>query len=329
MYERGWPAFPARGACYIGTVIAVKELSRRFGSRIVLDRVSFCAQPGEVLGLLGPNGAGKTTTLRILAGFLAPNAGSVTIDGIELAQGSPAVRARIGYLPESVPLYPEMRVAEYLDYRAALKGVPRRQRRERVASAAAEVGVEGELHQVIGRLSRGYRQRVGLADALTHHPSVLLLDEPTEGLDPNQRRALLETVRGLGRERTVVLSTHVLPEVEAVCGRVAILARGRVVATGTPAELGGGGRVRIEAEGPADALTAALRAVPGVSDVEVLLPEGAGDRATRFLVAAPGAEVRDAAARAVIAAGGVLLALGRVGSRLDEVFAALTQEPPA
>ncbi len=308
-------------------MILAKDLVRRFGSATALAGVSFEARPGEVLGLLGENGAGKTTTLRLLTGFLAPTSGAVRVAGHDLATDGRAARAAIGYLPESVPLYPEMRVREYLDYRAALKGVARRRRRERVAAAAAEVGLDDALDRVIGRLSHGYRQRVGLADALTHQPPVLLLDEPTDGLDPNQRRALLDVVRALGRERTVVLSTHVLPEAEAVCSRAVILARGRVVADGTMAELAGGGRVIVEAQGSAEvvaAIATALRALDGVTAVEV----AAAGEATRFAVAATG-DVRDPAARTVIAAGGALLALHREAGGLAARFAEVTRRGAA
>lgn len=318
--------FPVEGACaraIYRPVIAVKDLVRRFGATTALGGISWSARPGEVLGLLGENGAGKTTALRVITGFLAATSGSVSVDGHDVAREPARARAAIGYLPEHVPLYPEMRVGEYLGYRAALKGVPWRQRRGAVRRAAAEVGIEGELDRVIGRLSHGFRQRVGLADALSHQPRVLLLDEPTDGLDPNQRSALLEVVRDLGRERTVVLSTHVLSEAEAVCGRVVILAAGKVAADGTIGELAGGARVRVTALGPPNAIGAALRALAGVRSVDVEAFE-AGTETFRYAIDAE-VDVRDATARAVLAAGGALHELGREGGGLAARFAELTR----
>jgi ABC-2 type transport system ATP-binding protein len=240
------------------------------GGVTALDGVSFEARPGQVLGFLGPNGAGKTTAMRICTGFLAPTSGRVTIGDIDVASDPLAARARLGYLPESVPLYPEMRVDEYLAYRAALKGVPSRQRRARIDDAIASVAIGPERRRVIGQLSKGYRQRVGLADALLHAPDVLILDEPTDGLDPNQRRDVLDLIGRLGQDRAVILSTHILPEVESVCARVVILDRGRVIAEGTPTELVAPDRdLVIVARGDREPIAAALRAVPGVLSVEI------------------------------------------------------------
>ncbi|HEX8953157.1 MAG TPA: ATP-binding cassette domain-containing protein, partial [Polyangia bacterium] len=195
-------------------MLRASALTMRYAGRVTaLDAVSFEARPGEVLGFLGPNGAGKTTAMRICTGYLQPTSGQVSICGIDVAADPLAARARLGYLPESVPLYPEQRVEEYLSYRAALKGVPRRERRARIDEALAAVALAPERRRVIGQLSKGYRQRVGLADALLHQPDVLILDEPTDGLDPNQRRDTLALIARLGKERTVVLSTHILPEV--------------------------------------------------------------------------------------------------------------------
>src|SRR6476646_3688835 len=267
----------------------------RYAGRVTaLDAVSFEARPGEVLGFLGPNGAGKTTAMRICTGYLAPTAGSVSVCGVDVAADPLAARARLGYLPESVPLYPELRVDEYLGYRAALKGVPRADRRARIDEALAAVALVPERRRIIGQLSKGYRQRVGLADALLHRPDVLILDEPTDGLDPNQRRDTLALIAELGKERTVVLSTHILPEVESVCGRVVILDRGRVIAEGRPAELVDAERdLRLVARGERDAIVAAVRAVDGVT--EIVVQDGDAYRIkTRR-------DVRPALARALVA----------------------------
>jgi ABC-2 type transport system ATP-binding protein len=287
----------------------------------VLDGVSFEARPGEVLGFLGPNGAGKTTAMRILTGFLRPVRGRVEVCGRDLDEDPKAGRACIGYLPESVPLYPELRVIEYLRYRAALKSVPRRERAARIDEAAAQVGIAGELRRPIGQLSKGYRQRVGLADALVHRPEVLILDEPTDGLDPNQRRDLLALVKELGRTRTVLLSTHILPEVSSVCSRVVILDRGRIVTEGRPDELvRPHASVRVVVRGEAAALEAALRAVDGVTEVQL---EGTRDDERTFVVSC----ARDLREELVLALApvGRLCELGPAAHGLDELFARLTR----
>lgn len=333
-------------------MILVEDLCKTFsagptGARPALDRVSFQARPGEVLGFLGQNGAGKTTTMRILAGFLRPSAGRASICGHDVVEDSLAARAHLGYLPEQVPLYPELRVHEYLAHRAELKGLPRRERRDAVATAIGQVGLRGQEQRIIGQLSKGYRQRVGLADALLHQPPVLILDEPTDGLDPNQRREVLALIASLARERAVVLSTHVLPEVEGVCHRLVILDRGRVVATGTPGEItrrlgpsalasavGAGALVAVTARGPLPALLEALRAVPGVATVtSPSTGEADALHALQVLLAAPADTVMDeeaigqvceALAQAVMKVG-ALRQLAPERSSLDAVFRGLTQ----
>lgn len=289
------------------------------GGVTALDAVTFEARPGEVLGFLGPNGAGKTTAMRICTGYLQPTDGRAELCGIDVAADPLAARARLGYLPESVPLYPEMRVDEYLRYRAALKAVPSRDRRARIDEALTAVALVPERRRVIGQLSKGYRQRVGLADALLHRPDVLILDEPTDGLDPNQRREVLDLIGRIGKERTVILSTHILAEVESVCGRVVILDRGRVIAEGRPADLVDAERdLCLVARGDRAALTAAIRAVDGVSDVS-----GEGEtyrvRSSR--------DVREPLARAVLAVG-ELRELRPAALGLERVFAELTRSAP-
>jgi ABC-2 type transport system ATP-binding protein len=304
-------------------VIRALELTRRFAGLLALDGVSFEARPGEVLGFLGPNGAGKTTTMRILTGYLAPSSGRVEVCGLDVARDSRAARARIGYLPESVPLYGEMRVDEYLRYRAALKGVPPRARGPRLDEVTARVGIAGERRRVIGQLSKGYRQRVGLADALLHRPEVLILDEPTDGLDPNQRRDVLDLIAELGRERTVILSTHILPEVEHVCGRVVILDRGRVIAEGKPGELMTSGmHLQVVARGPRAALIAALEAIDGVTTVTLGAVLDQEDVIT--LRVSSTRDVREAVAAAICRIG-QLRELRPAALGLDEVFARLTK----
>jgi ABC-2 type transport system ATP-binding protein len=292
-------------------VIRATGLHKTYSALSALDGVSFEARPGEVLGFLGPNGAGKTTAMRILTGFLEPTSGSVEICGL------PPLRARdkIGYLPESVPLYPEMRVEEYLRYRARLKAVA-----PRIDDALTQAGIADVRRRIIGQLSKGYRQRVGLADALVHRPPVLILDEPTDGLDPNQRRAMLKLIADLGKERTVILSTHILSEVEAVCNRVLILDRGRVVAEGRPSDLSQPHLYAI-ARGSRDELVASLQKLKGVTSVESQ-PDG---ELVRLTIHATG-DVREAVAAAIVAVG-QLRELRPAGVALADLFARLTEKP--
>jgi len=222
-------------------LISVRGVTKDYGGARsgppALDDVSFEVGRAEIVGLLGPNGAGKTTLMRILSCFLAPTRGTAVLNGCSISEDTRAVRRALGYLPEAVPLPPEMRVNEYLDFRAALKAVARGKRRAAVDEAVTIAGLGDRRAQIIGTLSRGYRQRVGLADALLARPPILILDEPTVGLDPNQIRDTRTLIRDLGRERTVLLSTHILSEVEALAGRIVILDRGRVKAAGTLDEL--------------------------------------------------------------------------------------------
>jgi len=215
-------------------VIEVEALSRQYGSRLAVNEVSFRVEPGEIVGFLGPNGAGKTTTLRMLTGYLAPTSGDIRIDGIDAVTDSIRARERLGYMPEGVPLYREMRVFEYLRHRGALKRVPNLT--AAVDRALELAGVEDVRTRIVGQLSKGYRQRVGLAEALIADPPILILDEPTSGLDPNQVRQFRELVRSFGGKKTVLLSTHILSEVEAVCDRVIIIREGEKVADLRPGD---------------------------------------------------------------------------------------------
>lgn len=301
-------------------MLCAQALTKTFAGQRALDCVSFEARPGEVLGFLGPNGAGKTTTMRILTGYLRPDAGRVEVCGLDVGEQSRAARAKIGYLPESVPLYAEMRVDEYLRHRAVLKGVPARERAACIDAAVVQAGIADARTRIIGQLSKGYRQRVGLADALLHRPEVLILDEPTDGLDPNQRRDVLRLVGELGEARTVVLSTHILPEVESVCDRVVILDGGRVIAEGRPAELARGELdVQIVARGDRAALVAAVRGVEGVTQVA---DEPIEDGVVRLRVSSS-RDVREALAAAVTSAG-ALRELRAAAVGLDQIFARLT-----
>ena len=218
-------------------MLEVEALRKSFYGTLAVDDVSFRVESGEILGFLGPNGAGKTTTMRMITGFLEPNAGRVTVDGIDAAKKPREARARIGYLPETLALYPEMRVREYVKFRAELCGVPRRETKARVEDALATCFVDDVASKPIGNLSKGYRQRVCFAQAVIHDPPLLIMDEPTDGLDPNQKFIVRNMIKEMAAEKAIIISTHILEEVEAVCTRAIIINEGRIVAEGTPAEL--------------------------------------------------------------------------------------------
>jgi len=304
----------------------VDRVSKRYGTTLAVDGLSFAIESGEVLGFLGPNGAGKTTTMRLITGFMPPTEGRVLIAGRDISEAPVAAKRDIGYLPEQPPLYPEMEVFAYLEFAARLRHTPR----VRLASAveqAIEQAALGEVrHRITGTLSKGYRQRVGLAQALIHDPELLVLDEPTAGLDPRQIHETRELIRNLAGERTVILSTHILPEVSATCDRVAIIHRGRLLAEDTPARLGAGlaGQViEIESAGDPDRIAEILGGVPGITRVTM-------EENGRFhLETDSETDARSEAARALLDAGFPLLGLKRRGASLEEVFLRLTTSEPA
>ena len=303
-------------------MIEVEALTKRFVDRDAVSDVSFFVPEGEVLGFLGPNGAGKTTTMRMITGFLPATSGKIRVAGIDLDRDSLGVRARIGYLPENVALYPELRVQEYLRFRAAIEGVPRKDIPGRVDEACGRTMVGDVRRQLIGTLSKGYRQRVGLAAALVHKPAVLILDEPTVGLDPRQIVKTRELIVELGRDHTVILSTHILPEVEQVCRRVLIIDDGKIVADGTPeqlrAGLAGAGEVVVQLEAPEAEARACLEGLPGAGSVRA---EGGG----RFRVAVEGGvDLRREVFSLAVAKGWVLLELTQTVPSLEDVFLRLT-----
>ena len=311
-------------------MIDVQALTKRYPTRLAVDDVTFSVKRGEIVGFLGPNGAGKTTTMRVLTGFLPPSAGSARVAGHDVVTQSGAARASLGYLPESAATYPEMRVSEYLAFRARLEGVPDGSVRARVDEAVERCLLGDVRRRRIENLSKGYRQRTALAGALVHQPPVLILDEPTIGLDPVQIIRIRETIRELGRDRAVLLSTHILPEVEAVCDRVLIIDRGRIVAAGTPAELrgalAGAPVVRVALRGRVDARDT-LAALPGVTAVEVV--EGEEETTVR-IVCAVETDPREEIFRVAVARGWVLRELAREALSLEDVFVRLTRhEPPA
>ncbi|MBI4341277.1 MAG: ATP-binding cassette domain-containing protein [Candidatus Omnitrophica bacterium] len=310
----------------MATPIVVNNLTKRYDTAVALAGISFDVQPGEIMGFLGPNGAGKTTTMRILTGMLAPTEGSVCIDGIDVGDDSLAVRRRIGYLPEHISLYPELRVQEYLEYRAHIKGVPRSDRRACLQEAIAQCDIADVSRKLIGRLSRGYRQRVALADCLLARPKILILDEPTVGLDPHQIRQTRELITRLGQQATILLSTHILPEVEMICHRVAIINQGRIVAVDSPAHLRqrlqGARVIRTQLKGEASAVEAALRQLPGVARVQLT---GQTDGYAAFdLEVANGGDIREAIFRLAVEQRFGLRELSQAQATLEDVFIQLT-----
>jgi ABC-2 type transport system ATP-binding protein len=259
-------------------MIKVENLTKRYAGQTAIRDLNFEVGSGEIMGFLGPNGAGKTTTMRILASFMPPTSGRASIVGFDIFSQSLQARAHLGYMPENVPLYNDMRVTEYLNYRAALKSIPHRRVNERVGDVKELCGLKDVENKMIGTLSKGYRQRVGLADALVHEPDLLILDEPTIGLDPNQIRQVRELIRNLGKQHTILLSTHILPEVEMTCSRVIIIHKGRIEACDTPENLvqhiRTAGGVTLEAKTGTDDGAEQLRRIAAVRDVTVSKEDG-------------------------------------------------------
>jgi len=312
-------------------VIEVDNLTKRYGRTTAVDRVSFMVKKGEILGFLGPNGAGKTTTMRILTCYLPPTEGTARVAGHDVFEEPLEVKRRVGYIPETPPLYPDMDVETFLDFCGKIKGIAGTQRRARVDAAIGKCRVGDVRKTLIGRLSKGYRQRVGLAQAILSDPEVLILDEPTAGLDPKQIIETRDLIKGLGGEHTVILSTHILPEVSMTCGRVVIINKGKVVAEDTPENLThrlrGAGTLRLEVRGETAALAEALKTVPGVTAVRP--HDGAGGTGVIDVEASAGTDVRAELARAVVQKGHDLLGMQQVGMSLEEIFLHLTTTEPA
>jgi ABC-2 type transport system ATP-binding protein len=311
-------------------MIDVQDLTKDYGSRRAISGISFKVERGEVLGFLGPNGAGKTTTMRIITGFMPPTSGTVTIAGFDVFRQSLEARRHVGYLPESVPLYTEMSVGGYLDFMAKIKGIPRSKRREQIDKVMENTHIEDRRRQLIGKLSKGYRQRVGLAQALLGEPDVLILDEPTVGLDPRQITEVRDLIKEIGREHAVILSTHILPEVSMVCSRVLIVDDGKEVAEDTPEnlmrQLRGSEAVQVSVRGANAAVMSAIRAVPRVLSVTLIDAETLDGVSSYTVATDPGADVREELARALVDGGHGLLELRMAGVSLEDVFLRLTTE---
>ena len=306
-------------------MIRVTELTKDYGPRRAIDNLTFDANKGEIVGFLGPNGAGKTTTMRILTGYIPPTSGKAEVGGFDVVEKSLEVRRLVGYLPETVPLYPDMSIYDYLKYMADLHQVKNAE--DRVDEVLEMVHLEDRAEGYIGNLSKGMRQRVGIAQALLHHPEVLILDEPTIGLDPAQIIEVRNLIREVGKERTVLLSTHILSEAQQVCNRVLIINKGKIVAEDTPerlqSSLTGAQRVQLKVRGDSDEVSGVIKGVKGVTSVAVQ-PDGSIE-----FDSDPGVEIRPQVARAVIQAGYDLLDLHTLNLTLEEIFLQLTREEPA
>lgn len=309
-------------------MIEVSNLTKDYGPIRALEDVSFSVQKGEVVGFLGPNGAGKTTCMKIITGFVAASSGDVAIEGKDVVEHGVEVRSRIGYLPENAPVYTDMTVGEYLAFIATIRDVPADQTAARIEQVARSTGISDRLDQEIGTLSKGFRQRVGLAQAMIHDPEILVLDEPTSGLDPNQIVEIRAVIKELGKDRTVILSTHNLPEVTATCNRIIIIHRGRIVADGTPDQIqslhGGGNSFYLEVlEDRGSALQTALQDLPGArqsSPVEAL-----GEARTAFrLEAEEGVDLRPDLFRRCVEAGLTLVELRQERLDLESIFQRIT-----
>ena len=306
-------------------MIKVENLTKRYAGHTAIKDLSFEVEKGEIVGFLGPNGAGKTTTMRILASFMPPTSGRASIAGFDVFEQSLQARAHVGYMPENVPLYNDMRVTEYLDYRAALKGVPHRRVAERVGDVKELCGVKDVEKKLISSLSKGYRQRVGLADALLHEPDLLILDEPTIGLDPNQIRQVRELIKNLGKQHTILISTHILPEVEMTCSRVIIVHRGRIEASDTPENLLGqirqAGGVAVEAKVGNDDGAEELKKIAGVRDVTT---DSDGDWKIFSLRVESGVDVRAEIFQLATARHWTVRELSQRRATLEDVFVEIT-----
>jgi ABC-2 type transport system ATP-binding protein len=310
-------------------MIEVENLSKTYSGFRAVQGISFHVDKGEIVGFLGPNGAGKSTTMKVLAGYLPPTDGKIRIAGYDVVTDSIEVRKRIGYMPENVPLYTDMRVTEFLRFRAELKKVARRKIKERVELVKERTSLKDVENKIIGTLSKGYRQRVGLADAMVHDPDLLILDEPTIGLDPNQIRSVRDLIKELGKHHTILLSTHILSEVELTCSRVLVINRGRIEASDTPANLTklvrGGGAIVLEVKAAGADVVAKMKALPDVDDVEVLLPSDDGWSHVKIF-AKPGVDIRERVYDVVRKNNWLLRELSRVKATLEEAFIELTQE---
>jgi len=313
-------------------LIEVQDLTKAYGSVTAVDHVSFTVNKGEILGFLGPNGAGKTTTMRILTGYMPATSGTARIAGFDVFSDSLEVRRHIGYLPEAPPVYPDMSVGSYLNFVARIKNVPADLREARVTDALRKANITDKRTELIKRLSRGYKQRVGLAQALVHDPDVIILDEPTVGLDPKQIIEVRNLIKGLAGSHTIILSTHILPEVSMTCDRVVIINKGRIAAVDTPqnltSQLKGGQKIRLEAKAPEKPLQDLLSQIPGTRNVQVE-PARSDGHLYATVEAAADKDIRSQIAARVVEKGWSLYELRGVSLSLEDIFLQLTTEDAA
>lgn len=310
-------------------MIEVDHLTKSYGKNLAVNDISFTVEKGEILGFLGPNGAGKTTTMRILTGYLPATNGSARIAGFDVFEKSMEVRRRIGYLPENPPLYPDMNVHAYLEFVARIKGVPGGDITRRVDRAMGMANLTDRRNELIKRLSRGFKQRVGIAQAIVHNPDVVILDEPTVGLDPKQIIEVRKLIKGLAGEHTIILSTHILPEASQTCDRVVIINRGRIAAVDTPenltTQLKGSERVHMEVRGEEPLLREAIDQVEGVTKIDLEAIENS-EHLKAIVESEPGVDLRGKLAAAVIGKGLELFELKAVSLSLEDIFLQLTTE---
>jgi ABC-2 type transport system ATP-binding protein len=307
-------------------MIEIKNLTKKIGENQILNDISFTVKTGEILGFLGPNGAGKTSTMKIITSYWTPTSGTITLDGIDVGTDSIKTRAKIGYLPENVPLYEDMKVREYLKFVAEMRGLSGDKLKARVNEVATACGIAGVLEKPIDELSKGYRQRVGLSQAIMGNPDVLILDEPTTGLDPNQIMEIRELIKKIGQEKTVIFSTHILGEVNAVCDRVIIINNGKIVGEGSPAELakkaGNKEIIYLKTDGPKEKVLAALNKMIGIASVAAKDqgPDGFG-----YEIESTGADLRSTITQLVVANGWNILEISKSKANLEDAFRELTK----
>ena len=313
-------------------MIEVEGLTKAYGSVTAVDHISFTVNKGEILGFLGPNGAGKTTTMRILTGYMPATSGTARVAGFDVTTQSMDVRRHIGYLPEAPPVYLDMTVETYLDFIARIKNVPAEKRAARVADAMEKTSISDKRKELIKRLSRGYKQRVGLAQALVHDPDVIILDEPTVGLDPKQIIEVRHLIKSLAGSHTIILSTHILPEVSMTCDRVVIINKGKVAAVDTPqhltTQLKGGQKVHVEVKAPQQSLNELLLQIPGTSRVQIENPRADG-HLLATVESGESADIRSQIAARIVEKGWPLYELRGVNLSLEDIFLELTTDDAA
>lgn len=309
-------------------MIEIKNLSKKFGSTVVLDDLSFSVKKGEILGFLGPNGAGKSTTMKIITSFWSPTKGQVIIDGVDVQEDSITSRSKIGYLPETVPLYEDMRVYEYLKFIAEVRGIPKDSVKKRIKEVVTDCGLSQVVRKPIEELSKGFRQRVGLAQAIMHEPDILILDEPTTGLDPNQIVEIRNLIKKIGKEKTIIFSTHILGEVSATCDRVIIINAGKIVGEGSPAELakkaGSKELIYVKIKGPETEVLNKLQAMENVVKVEVRDKES--DEVIGYEIEPnEGVDLRELLSTTVMKSNWSILEFNKKVSSFEDIFRELTK----